>query len=269
MKTRNNSILDIRIGEESITEILSRVDGFLQRKRKKCFHIANLNSDIFAIAYKNENFRKILNNADSLLIDGVGVSIAAKLVGKRAGERMTGTDLMELLIKYASQNEKKVMLLGGRGCVSELAGNKLKNIHTLLDYLPDTGATNIRSETVRERNRILSKIRNYRPDFLFVAYGPPYQENWIHTNRKELEGVVCMGVGGAFNLVSGRSRRCPVIFRKAGIEWFWRLLFEPARIRKFPRHIYFICLISFLCIRKLGKRFASGMKFDLHFLCFF
>lgn len=250
----NNHILKIRIGAESISGILDKVDNFLSQKRHNFFHIINLNPDIFMLAYQDSDYRQIINSADSILIDGIGIKLAAKLFGMRCGERMTGTDLMQLLVKYAVEHDKKVMFLGGEDDTASLTGKNLKKTYPQLNYISDSGAVDIRKEGDEEREKILTLIKKFRPDFLFVAYGPPFQERWIWTNRKELCGIVCMGVGGAFKLVSGKVKRAPNLMVRFGLEWLWRFIFEPRRmLKKLPRHLRFI----FIILRGLISRNAT------------
>lgn len=246
-----SNLLKINIGTETVQKILYKIDKFLSRENNNFFHVVNLNPDIFVLTYKDERYRQIINKADLQLIDGIGIKIASRFFGKTSGERMTGTDLMTLLVKYASENNKKVMFLGGKGEAAKLTGINFKKQYSNLNYNFDSGSTNIKISSKKENNRILNHIRNFKPDLLFVAYGSPYQEKWIYQNKKYFKGVVCMGVGGAFNFISGKIKRAPKIFTRFGFEWLWRLIFEPARIKKLPRHLYFLILIIFLSSRNI------------------
>ncbi|TAL65019.1 MAG: glycosyltransferase, partial [Bacteroidetes bacterium] len=240
----DNRILSISIGKESIVDILQKVNTFLNSSRSDFFHLVNLNPDIFMFAYHDEFFRTIINTADCILIDGIGIKLAAKLTGLVSGERMTGTDLMQLLIKGAVEKNRKVMFLGGNDSTAELTGKFFKKLYPSLEYIFHPGAVKITQETESEKREVLNLIKKFQPDLLFVAYGPPIQEKWIYNNRKELKGTVCMGVGGAFKLISGQVPRAPKIFTRWGIEWIWRSLVEPARIvKKLPRHILFIIFL--------------------------
>ncbi|MDP2649462.1 MAG: WecB/TagA/CpsF family glycosyltransferase [bacterium] len=247
-------LLSISIGEEKISDILDKVNTFLSKKEGKFYHIANLNPDIFSLAYRDNNFRSIINGANSILIDGIGIKFAAKLFGKNSGERMTGTDLMGLLVEYAAKNRKKVMFLGGKENSADFTGKNFKKKFSNLNYTSSNGAYDIKSETMLEKKNVLIKIKEFKPDFLFVAYGPPYQEKWIYENKENLKGIVCMGVGGAFNFIAGKVIRAPKIITSAGFEWLWRFIFEPARIRKLPRQISFLFLIFYFYLKfEIGK----------------
>lgn len=241
---KNNSILGIRIGTESISQILKKVAEFSQQSKHKVFHITNLNPDIFSLAHKNNQLKQIINNSDSIVVDGIGIKIASSLFKIKSGERMTGTDLMLKLIEFAAKNDKKILLLGGQDNSAQLAQINLKKKFKKIKIKFDPGAKNIKTENRNEKMRILNKINSFKPDFLFIAYGPPQQELWINSHRKDLKGVVCMGVGGSFNFYANISLRAPQSISRLGLEWLWRFIFEPHRLMtKLPNHLNYIWLI--------------------------
>ncbi len=250
----SNNILGIKIGEENIPEILEKIDHYLNQENKRFFHIANLNPDLFVLAHKDKIFRNIINDADFILIDGIGIKIAAGLFRVKSGERMTGTDFMQILVKIASEKDWKVMFLGGKDNTAEKTGLCLKKQYSRLKYVYDSGAKDIIHETREEKNRVLKIINKFHPNLLFAAYGSPYQEKWIVGNAKYLEGIVCMGVGGSFNFFAGRKKRSPKIVSKYGFEWLWRFILEPYRlISRLPRYCYFCFLILYNRIYILCK----------------
>lgn len=247
----NNQILGIQIGIAKISEIVNCAITFWNFPKEKFHHIVNLNPDIFMFAYNDSEYRLIVNSADSILIDGVGITIAARIAGIASGERMTGTDLMPILVKSAIEKKKKVMFLGGNDNTAELTGTYFKKLYPSLQYISHPGAVTIKKETEKENREVIAIIKKFQPDLLFVAYGPPFQEKWIYNNREDLKGIVCMGVGGAFKLISGQVPRAPKWFIKHGLEWIWRFASEPKRmLQKLPRHMFFLFLIIKLMFDK-------------------
>lgn len=236
-------LLGVKIGQETVGQILNKVASFLVEKPDRFYHIVNLNPDIFVLAYQDYQFRQIVDQADSILIDGIGVKLAAKLFGKKSGERLTGTDLMKLLVEFAADHNKRVMFLGGKKATAQRTAQRFKGLYPNLQCCSSPGALSINKETDKERKEVLEIIKTFRPHFLFVAYGPPYQERWIYKHRHYLKGVVCMGVGGGFNFISGQVHRAPKLVTMIGFEWLWRFIFEPYRWRKLPRYLYFVSLI--------------------------
>jgi len=233
-------IQKVRIGTKPINNIIRNAGDFLKKNGGAYFHIVNLNPEIFTYASKNALYRKIINKADEILIDGIGISILAKIVGLNVGEKLAGTDLMIKMINVANKKKKKVLLLGGFNHSSEKTAEFFQKKYPNLKIFFHPGSKNIRLETKRESLQIFTYILKIRPDFLFVAYGPPFQERWIYKNRDKLKGIVCMGVGGSFNFFSN-TIRAPVIVRALFLEWLWRFIFEPNRfLKKSPIYIYFL-----------------------------
>lgn len=118
----------------------------------------------------------------------------------------------------------------------------------------DDGHLDIRSQIldVRENARIIKKINNYKPDILLVAYGAPWQEKWLWNNRSMLNAKILMGVGGAFDYLTGKSMLPPIWVEQAGLEWLWRLVNEPWRWRRQINLVKFVYLV--LCERIYGNR---------------
>lgn len=254
MIMKRNIMLGINIGLETLEDIQKNIFSFLKDRKKRYYHLVNLNPDIFVLAYENSGYREIINSADSVLIDGIGIQMAALLLGRKYGERMTGTDFMSLLVRFAEEKNKRVLFLGGAGDSADLTCSKFKKQFLHLQCTADSGVRDITNETEKESQRVRELIKLFKPDFLFVAYGPPFQEKWIYRNRESLKGIVCMGVGGAFKLISGQVKRAPIWMTRNGLEWVWRFLVEPGRLfTKLPRYLHFIQIIGGRLIKNLGK----------------
>lgn len=174
-------------------------------------------------------------------------------------DRLTGTDLMVALCRLAAQKHWRVFLLGGENNVASQTAIKLKeqcnneamkqsnhqtinNQQLTISYYE--GTNDISKETSKERQQTIAHINNFRPHLLFVAYGAPYQEKWIAHNLTSLKSVkVAVGVGGAFDYLSGQIKRAPSFIRQIGLEWLWRLLHEPWRWRRQLALIKFVGLV--------------------------
>lgn len=105
------------------------------------------------------------------------------------------------------------------------------------------GTQDISKETKEERKRVINKINDFRPHLLFVAYGAPYQELWIAKNLPLLRARVAMGVGGAFDYLAGKVPRAPKWIRNMGLEWLYRLIREPWRLKRQLALVKFIWLV--------------------------
>jgi N-acetylglucosaminyldiphosphoundecaprenol N-acetyl-beta-D-mannosaminyltransferase len=210
-------LLGVRIDNITMAEALDKIRDFLNDGRQH--YIVTPNSEILVLAQKDEEFRKILNNADLSIPDGAGLIWASRRLGKSLKERVTGTDLInQLKVNPPDGGEKlKVFLLGGRNGVAKKIAS---------DWSAVVGFS---EET--EDIELFARIRQCQPDILLVALGAPKQEKWITENLTKVPSVkVTIGVGGAFDFLSGKIRRAPVFIQKMGLEWFWRLILQPSRI---------------------------------------
>jgi N-acetylglucosaminyldiphosphoundecaprenol N-acetyl-beta-D-mannosaminyltransferase len=161
--------------------------------------------------------------------------------------RLTGTDLMVALCQLAAKKGWRVFLLGGKGGVAEKAAERLKHnlssIHYPLSIIHYSGSSDIAHETPQEREEAVVQINNYKPHLLFVAYGAPYQEKWLSHNLPKLKVSVAMGVGGAFDYISGQISRAPQLMRRFGLEWLYRLFSEPWRWKRQLALVKFVSLV--------------------------
>ncbi len=199
-------VLGVKISKVNYESATKMVEGFLADGKKH--YIVTPNPEFIVLAQTDLEFRQILNQADLALPDGVGL---------RAGTRVTGTDLMIKLCGLAAKKGYSVFLLGGRNGVAEEAAKRLKKRFAKLNIVGTSEADP-------------ASVPSSSVDLLFVAYGAPKQEKWIAKHLPQIPVKVAMGVGGAFDFIAGKKKRAPKIFRRLGLEWFWRLIQEPRRL---------------------------------------
>jgi N-acetylglucosaminyldiphosphoundecaprenol N-acetyl-beta-D-mannosaminyltransferase len=168
-------------------------------------------------AHHDFGFKSILNSADIALPDGIGVLWAGQRLARQFKERITGTDLMLELCKRSVEQHVSIGLLGGGKGVAEKAADCLRAKYPGINI---TFAT--------------SEFNNYKGyiDILFVAFGHPKQEQWIHSQLDKLPVTAAMGVGGAFDYISGNIARAPKFIRSLGLEWLYRLVRQPWRWKR-------------------------------------
>jgi N-acetylglucosaminyldiphosphoundecaprenol N-acetyl-beta-D-mannosaminyltransferase len=147
-------------------------------------------------------------------------------------KRLSGTDLMLALCQLAAQKHWRVFLLGGKEGVARETAKTLNTKYQILNTQYSSGSADIQHESVQDRDKIIKQINVFRPQLLFVAYGAPYQEKWIANNLPRLKVNVAMGVGGAFDYISGKIKRAPSWLQNLGLEWLYRLVQEPWRWRR-------------------------------------
>lgn len=224
------SILGVKINALNLEQALEKVKIFINSNRTNL--VVTPNPEFLLCARKNEPFKRILNAADLSLPDGAGLVWAARYLGLPRVTRLTGTDFVWQLTRYASENNLSIYLLGGERGVAKKAAQSLM---TQFPRLKIVGATSGYDQQSRMRDdaKLVSLINRARPDILLVALGAPNQELWISRNKDKFNSVrVAMGVGGAFDYLAKVVPRAPQFMRSAGLEWLFRLIIQPSRIKR-------------------------------------
>lgn len=228
---------------EVLREIMKRI-----RKNKKTF-IVTPNPEFIVYAQKNPWFKKILIQADFAVPDGIGLTWAGKILGQSIKERISGTDLMEKLCQEADKHYWSVYLLGGRPEVAKKTLAVLKKRYSGLKGWAESGPKlNLQPITYnlspkKEITRAIKSINSKNPDFLFIAFGMGKQEKFIWDNWDKLDVKLAVGVGGAFDYLSGKVPRAPKWVRNLGLEWLFRLIKESWRWRRQLALLEFIWLV--------------------------
>lgn len=221
------NILGVKIDNLAREEIFEKVENFLAGGK---FHqIATLNPEFILRAQKDQEFKNILNNCDLNVADGVGIWFAFLRFGKYLKARMTGIDLMMEILRLADKKKLNVFLAASNWGLStwkesaEAIKKKYPNIKV--------GGANFDPKTAEVVN-YESGIGNYA--VVFCNFGAPEQEKLLRSlkNRENAKISLAMGVGGSFDYLAGKVRRAPVLMRKLGLEWLWRLIQQPQRIKR-------------------------------------
>ena len=246
-----NQILGVGVTNEKSSSILEYVLKNIEKNTKK-YYITTPNPEIIVYATKNQHFRNILNEADLALCDGVGLTFAGKILKKPFVERVTGVDFMEELCKRVAKKPITVGFLGGRGRVAQLTAERLKQrFPDLSVVLAEAGNPDQKTmELVKQKAEHYAASHHdtigsgkKEIDILFVGFGFPKQEEWIYTYLPTLPVRYAMVVGGAFDYLSGSVPRAPKALRAVGLEWLFRLMVQPWRLKRQLALIEFILLV--------------------------
>jgi N-acetylglucosaminyldiphosphoundecaprenol N-acetyl-beta-D-mannosaminyltransferase len=201
-------------------KLLKRIDN-----REKAFIVA-INPEKIIKAQEDPALMKLLNSADFQIPDGIGVILASKFKGGQIRERVTGIDMMLKLCETAAKHQKKIFLYGGKPGRADEAKVKLEEMYPGIQIAGTLHGYEKDQQVVRDA------INQSQADIIFVAMGSPAQENWIIANKEQLHPSVYQGVGGSFDVISGKIERAPESFQKLGLEWLYRLIKEPWRIKR-------------------------------------
>jgi len=147
-------------------------------------------------------------------------------------------------LDLAGAISSRVVLIGSQANLADKIAKCYSQSYPKATFIGINGYQNKQKPTHEEERHIEDIVRATRPHFVFVAFGSPFQEIWIDTHRTLFKGSICMGVGGAFNYLSGLSRKPPDVISRFGLEWIYRLFSEPWRMgRQLTRLPYFVVLV--------------------------
>ncbi len=198
--------------------------------------ICTTNPEFMIMAQDDSHFRGILRQADLCVADGVGLLWAAKRQGNPLPGRVTGSDGVPIIAQEAAKRGWKLFLLGAGPGIAEQTAEILVERYPGLQIVGTHGG----SPAASEEDAIVRRVNASGADILFVAYGAPNQDKWIARNVPRLHVSVAMGVGGTFDFIAGVVPRAPEWMRHMGIEWLFRLIRQPWRIRRMLRLPVFV-----------------------------
>lgn len=185
-----------------------------------------VNADCFYKTQVDSSYRNILNSADFVLPDGIGLRIITKIFGGKMLEDCNGTDFSPLLMQKAAEKGYKIFLLGSKDGVAEKAAENIRR------QVPGIQIVGTHHGFFKNDEAVIKIINDSKADILFVAMGVPLQEKWIARHRDKLNPHLCLGVGALLDYLSGRIPRAPLFMRKMHLEWLWRIFIEPRRMIK-------------------------------------
>jgi N-acetylglucosaminyldiphosphoundecaprenol N-acetyl-beta-D-mannosaminyltransferase len=238
----SNQLLEITVPTQSRSIILEEIKKYIRQSTDFC-HVVSLNPENLIIAQKDRLFKKVIQTAQIKIIDGIGIVLAARMLGIPIGERISGVEVMKNLITCAGKGSLTVLLVGGRGDLALKLSKCYQEKFPEAKFIGSEGFKNIRKPTKREEEKILSIVRSIKPNLIFAAYGSPWQELWIERHKRKFKGIVVMGVGQGFDVEGGVARRAPVWVQRLGFEWLFRLVTQPWRWRRQLKLIEFMWLV--------------------------
>jgi len=217
-------LLGVRITPVSMDQALAHAREFIAEGSPHMI----VTSDATGVirAQEDPELREIMDHADLVTADGQGVVLAARLLNVPIRERVSGVDMVQRLCEVATEAGRSVFLLGGAEGIADAAAEKLQAA------VPGLRIAGVQHGyfAPEEEPAITERIRDAAPAVLFVAFGIPKQEKWIRAHMAEVGVPVCIGVGGSFDVISGRLKRAPQWMRKCGLEWLYRVMQEPRRL---------------------------------------
>ncbi|MBA7499529.1 N-acetylglucosaminyldiphosphoundecaprenol N-acetyl-beta-D-mannosaminyltransferase [subsurface metagenome] len=265
--TSRIKLFQVGIDQVDNQETIQKIEEFIVSKKPHQI----VTPDTLAVlrARKDPEYHAILKSADLVTPDGAGILWAATTLNYPLPERVTGIDIIHNICRLATKKGYSLYLLGSYpGVAGEAAlnltkkypGIKIAGTHHGYFGCEDSqnceDVKNGNSDKNKEEEEIIAEIRENRPDILLVGMGVPKQEKWINKNLNRLDVPVCMGVGGSFDVLSGRIPRAPLWMQRHGMEWIYRSIKQPNRAFRTLALFYFIWLVI------LGKMVYSLKEVD-------
>lgn len=234
--------------------VLECICRFLDAHR--ALQLATVNPEFVVRAHRDPIFRAVLNRCDLATVDGVGLALALRWARGVPAARVTGTDLILPLVEILATRRMPLFLLGAGPGVAAAAALRLQ------DYCPEVQFAGVLegSPYANEDEQTCAIIRESGARVLLVAYGAPAQEMWIARNLSRIGPCVAIGVGGAFDYLSGRVPRAPEWMRRHGLEWLYRLMRQPGRWRRQLALPIFVYLVLQQAAQEWYNRRGTGQR---------
>jgi N-acetylglucosaminyldiphosphoundecaprenol N-acetyl-beta-D-mannosaminyltransferase len=209
--------------------------------------VITANPEMVMKARGDQLLAEIMERADLVVADGIGVVWAARFLGKPVPERIPGIELAEGLLEQAAARGWSVFFLGGEEGVSDQAAQALLREHSDLKIV---GTHHGFFASGEEEEEILATIQHLNPHILLAALGVPRQEKWLAAHLGALKIPLAIGVGGSFNVWAGVDKRAPLWMRKINVEWLYRLIRQPWRIKRLLVLPFFVLSVVFWRFRQ-------------------
>lgn len=194
------------------------------------FHyVVTPNPEIVNLAREDDAYRALLNEADLVLPDGIGIVYAAKILKQAIAVRVPGIDFATGLMEALAQDGRRLYLLGAKPGVAEKAAVRL------LQQYPGLVICGTGDGYFKESEAVVEQLRAAAPDVVFVCLGAPRQERWMTEFGPRSGAKLMVGLGGVLDVFSGEVQRAPEVWQKLGLEWGYRLLHQPSRIGRMAK----------------------------------
>lgn len=227
MEKKTANILGYRVDLLSSNDAINYI---YEQSQTKSVQTVTINPEMIALADNNEEFAQSLRNADLIIPDGVGIKIALKIKGIKQ-EQIPGIEFSKKIMALCAEKGENVALIGAKEEILQKACSNLKS------EIPNLNISYARNGYFKEADEreIVENLKKSNAKLVLAALGIPKQEIFIRKYMNEFPNTIFIGVGGSFDVWSGEVKRAPLIFRKAGCEWLWRLIKTPSRFKRmFP-----------------------------------
>lgn len=224
------ALLNTYINNVTMPETIAAIEQMIEADKKS--YVVAINVDVVMKIEEDSYLKKVVDNADMVLVDGKPLVWISKLHGKPLKAKISGSDLVPLLCEVAAEKGYKIFIIGGKDGIAEQAKEKLENrlpkIKIVGTYAPPFGFEKNESEL----DKINQMISEAHPDLLIACFGCLKQEKWIYENIEKYNAKVSVCAGATVDFLAGNVKRAPRWMSDHGLEWFYRFTQEPKRMFK-------------------------------------
>jgi len=214
--------------DEAISEGKALIDG------NKVSQVVTINPEMFEAANKDPDFANIIKEAEMVIPDGVGVKIALKINGYNVA-RIPGIDFARKLLEESAKNNIPVAIIGAK---EEIITKAIENLQ---NEIPSLNIVYYHNGYFENDDEIYNELNSKSPKLILVAMGSPRQEKFIYNAKQKLNPALMVGIGGSLDVWSGSVTRAPKLFQVLGLEWLYRTVTQPSRLKRiFPTLPLFI-----------------------------
>ncbi len=220
------SILGLRVDRTSTAEVLAILQEYITERTPR--HVVTADASMAVIARRDRDLHEIVQRADLVTPDGAGILWASRQLRVPVTQKVSGVDLVAHLCRLSAEGGCRLFFLGAAPGVADAAADNLRRSYPGVQI----AGTRDGYFAPAQEAEVVAQIRAAAPDVLLVAFGIPKQEKWITRHKAALAVPVSLGIGGSFDVYSGRVKRAPVWMQNAGLEWLYRLWSNPKKIGK-------------------------------------
>lgn len=219
------SILGISFSKLTLKDTIGLIDRKVSECNRKTFHIITANPEIAIQIQEDPELRNISLEADLITPDGIGIVLASRIKRNPVPERVTGYDLLLEALQLGNQKGWSFYFLGAEETVNQ------KMSEHVLEHYPNVKIAGRHHGffNKQEEAQIIEEIERLKPDILIVALGSPFADKWIYKYKSRITAKVTFGVGGSLDVITGKVKRTPEIWKKLNLEWLHRRLIDPSR----------------------------------------
>ena len=221
MSVNRTNVLGINFDVVDFNKVIGEIIKSIELKKK--FFIVTANPEIVMLAQKDLELKKIIDNADLVVADGIGIVLASKLNKIKIKNRIAGYDLVQKIFLMSETHDFSVYFLGSTDEIINLARNNMQKKYNKLKII------GVNNGFFDDELSVIKKINLLKPDILLVGLGAPKQEKFIFKYKELISAKIFIGIGGSFDVMSGKVKRAPKIFIDLNLEWLYRFIKQPKR----------------------------------------